>query len=35
MYCEQELYSDLDYFIGKKSDYVLDFCFTEIDNFTF
>jgi len=35
IYHEDNLYPDLDYFIRKKSDYVLDFCLTEINNAIF
>jgi hypothetical protein len=35
MYWKDKLYPELDYFIRKKSDYVLDICLTEINNFLF
>jgi hypothetical protein len=35
IYHEDKLYPHLDYFIRKKSDYVLDFCLAEINNAIF
>ena len=35
IYHEENIYPNLDYFVRKKSDYVLGFCFTEIINSVF